>query len=252
MPSRAGRQGRSSNLNPDTITRFVRLIKTPGSLFEVRAFLVGQRGVCAGWFTPESADLIPAKLAGIGETEGVFITPQKLCRLANRTPVGYFGRPNRRAKSDPLTTDADILTRVYALIDCDPVRAAGHEKESATDDEKAAAFRLATQAREYLRPFLSAPLVIDSGNGFHLYYRLPESLPGGPIMDDTTDPLARLLRSLAGRFDTPEAKIDTVIFNPARLMKLPGTVARKGKATDDRPHRMADIIEVPDDWLPVG
>lgn len=245
------------NLNPDTITRFIRLIKAPGSLVEVRAFLVGhQRGVYAGWFTPESAGLIPAKLSGIGETEGVFITPQKLCGLANQTPEGYFGRPNRRGKDvpkrEPLTTDGDISTRAYALIDCDPVRAAGHEKDSATDGEKQAAFRLATTTRDYLRAWLPAPLVVDSGNGYHLYYRLPEPLPGGPITDDSTDPLARLLRSLAGRFDTPEARIDTVIFNPARLMKLPGTVARKGVATSERPHRMADILEVPNDWLPVG
>ena len=40
-------------------------------------------------------------------------------------------------------------------------------------------------------------------------------------------------------------EIDQVVFNPARLTKLYGTMVRKGENTQDRPHRLARIISLP-------
>jgi hypothetical protein len=40
-------------------------------------------------------------------------------------------------------------------------------------------------------------------------------------------------------------KIDQSVHNPARLCKVPGTWARKGDNTTDRPHRIAQFLEVP-------
>jgi hypothetical protein len=84
------------------------------------------------------------------------------------------------------------------------------------------------------------PLVLDSGNGFHLWY--PIDLPaadGGRV--------GRVLKGLACLYDTPAAAVDTSVFNPSRIAKLPGTWARKGDATADRPHRMARVLEAPRD-----
>ena len=48
--------------------------------------------------------------------------------------------------------------------------------------------------------------------------------------------------------NTPHARIDTTVGNPARLMKCPGTLTRKGKASADRPYRYCRVIEVPEGW----
>ena len=42
--------------------------------------------------------------------------------------------------------------------------------------------------------------------------------------------------------------MDTTSGNPSRIWKLPGTIARKGDNTADRPHRLAHIIEAPDSF----
>jgi hypothetical protein len=40
-------------------------------------------------------------------------------------------------------------------------------------------------------------------------------------------------------------KIDQKVFNPGRLCKVPGTLARKGDDTEARPHRRAQLLEIP-------
>jgi hypothetical protein len=54
-----------------------------------------------------------------------------------------------------------------------------------------------------------------------------------------------VLLALAQRFDTDAVKIDRAVFNASRICKVPGTVARKGDNTKDRPHRRARLLEVP-------
>ncbi len=48
-------------------------------------------------------------------------------------------------------------------------------------------------------------------------------------------------------FSTDEVLIDTAVFNPARITKLYGTIARKGANTGDRPYRMSGILHVPEE-----
>ena len=78
----------------------------------------------------------------------------------------------------------------------------------------------------------------DSGNGFHLLYRV--DLPA-----DDGGTVGKLLGALAARFDTPRVKIDRSVANPSRICKLPGTLARKGDHVPDRPHRRSRVLEVP-------
>lgn len=136
----------------------------------------------------------------------------------------------------------DILRRRWLLIDCDPRKP---KDTNATDGEKAAARQVAEAVRDYLTGLgWPAPVLIDSGNGYHLLYRI--DLPNGP--DDGTRPLVmRVLRALAGRFDTPAVTIDTSVGNPNRHGKIPGTWARKGPHSPDRPHRPCRLIHLPDE-----
>ncbi len=82
------------------------------------------------------------------------------------------------------------------------------------------------------------PIAADSGNGWHLLYHIDL-----PAIDDGL--VQRCLESLAARFDDDLVKIDRTVFNPARIWKLYGTVAAKGDATPDRPHRLSRIVSTP-------
>jgi hypothetical protein len=94
----------------------------------------------------------------------------------------------------------------------------------------------------------SSPIRAMSGNGGHLLFRLPDL----PISDQNKKMIRDILVGLAKRFDTDRVKIDTTVFNPARIWKLYGTAAQKGDPVpagpnrDARPHRMSFIESLGD------
>lgn len=138
------------------------------------------------------------------------------------------------------TSDKDITTRQWLLIDADPVRASGI---SSTDAEKKNARILLGKVYNYLRDIgLEYPVVADSGNGYHLLYKV--NLKNNQM---ATDIIKEFLQSLDIMFSDDKVSIDTTVFNPSRITKLYGTVARKGANTEERPHRMSRIIQVPEE-----
>lgn len=139
--------------------------------------------------------------------------------------------------------DAHVAFRKWLFFDLDPVKAAGHEKECATDQEKAAAGRLAADLAAFLSEHgFPLPVQIDSGNGYYLDYPLdlPNDEHGKAL-------IRRLVKRLKERFDDEQAVIDGTVTNAARLAKLPGTLNRKGQNTLERPHRRCRLIRVPDE-----
>jgi len=175
-------------------------------------------------------------------------------QLSHRSATGLFLLLNRlgatdgaalntfrRAKKGELPSDRDIEERLWFLVDVDPVRPSN---VSATDAEKALAHTVARAACDHLSDLgFAAPIVGDSGNGFHLLYAtsIPASCPFIPVA----------LKALDLRFGSSEVSIDIKVGNPARISKLYGSVARKGPTTPDRPHRLSRILHVPDELLPV-
>ena len=235
--------------SPDEVAAALSLFFAADDVFEIRVLGANgnprwKRSTC---LRGRDIERMADKIATEADTAvaGVHFTPQgvrpeiakrSLCCLS---PV---------AKGQKLTSDEDVPSRRFLLIDVDPVRAAGHEGDSATGDEKAEAWRVMLAVHEYIaRCRWPAPVVVDSGNGFHAYYRMPETIRGGPV-DSASDPVAILLRSLANRYDTGGAKIDTNVFNAARTMKVPGTPSKKGPGTTERPHRMSKVVSIPEDW----
>ena len=75
-----------------------------------------------------------------------------------------------------------------------------------------------------------------SGNGFHLYFPL-DDLP-----NTETALVKGTLKELSRRFDSKTVKIDTSVFNASRVTKVPGTIMRKGEASEGRPYRMAKLL----------
>ena len=149
-------------------------------------------------------------------------------------------QPTHTAKA-PKTSN--ILRRRILLIDIDPVRepdcsAADHEKETA---------RILTKIvhRDLKKAGWPSPIVVDSGNGYHLLYRIDLPADDGGLVRDC-------LNSLASKYDCDLVKIDTVVHDAVRLAKLPGTMACKGLATLERPHRRAGYYKLPDEFKVVS
>jgi putative DNA primase/helicase len=156
------------------------------------------------------------------------INPDLLARAANRI----------EEKPKSTTSDKDIVRRCKLLVDLDPERPTD---VSSTDIEKEAAREHAEAILEYLagRGWV-APVVADSGNGYHLLY--PVDLPNDPT---SLKLIEAVLKVLALQFGDDKVIVDIKVGNAARICKLYGTVSRKGDHTADRPHRLSHILEDP-------
>ena len=144
------------------------------------------------------------------------------------------------------TTDEMIVHRYWLLIDIDA--AESHKlKITGTDAEHDAAIEMAHTIRWDLgEAGWPDPVLADSGNGAHLLYRV--DLPND---DDSRTLMSLCLHALSHRYDNDVTEVDRKTFNAARIWKLYGTMTRKGDEIDGRPHRMATILEAPDQPDPV-
>jgi hypothetical protein len=225
--------------NAPALAKLYKLLIESGQVVELRAigvqFSSGRPHIEAGFF--DSNHLLPMAKEALRLSKvakGVYFTLNPLhhdllARRCNRVAWAAEGE---------LAKDKNVLARRWLLVDVDPVRDA---LISATDAEKEHAWDTVQAVREFLGSNgWPAPLLADSGNGFHLLYRI--DLPG-----DDGGLVRRVLQALAHRFDSAAAKIDQAVFNPARICKLPGTLARKGDHTPQRPHRLAKLLEIRDD-----
>ena len=88
------------------------------------------------------------------------------------------------------------------------------------------------------------PVLTDSGNGAQLMYRI--DLPA-----DDGELVRRVIGEIA-KASSEQVAIDTSVHNPARIWRLPGTMNCKGDSIPERPHRMARILEEPQDIVSVS
>jgi hypothetical protein len=132
--------------------------------------------------------------------------------------------------------DRDIQSRRAIFIDVDPVRPSGI---SATNDEQRAAWEVGNAIQEDLAKRIGRTPIgwTSSGNGFAILVAI-EPAPNTPELKDL---IARGLKALSKKYSTERVSIDGSVFNAARLMSCPGTWKRKGRHTDERPHRMTSF-----------
>ena len=150
--------------------------------------------------------------------------------LMSRSQSNKFSK-----KTDATTSDKDIEGYEWLLVDIDPQRPAD---TPSSDEELKNAKVIANDVYKFLDELgFEKPIFALSGNGCHLLYRI--------ALANTTDNknlLKKCLDTLDMFFSNDEIKIDTSVFNPARICKLYGSVAMKGTPYKTRVHRKSEIL----------
>jgi hypothetical protein len=224
--------------SPDvtSISDGLELFHPPGEGFEIRIL-----------------DAIKPKGYRVGTVSGYFDNPEKaadaikksgwwgqasIYHTINRIDQALLARAFNRLIERPKATTADAdVTRLRVLpIDIDPRRPAGI---SSTEAELQHALKAAKDIQDYLQRLGWEPFLLGmSGNGTYLLYRLDLETTRENITS-----IKSVLEHLANQFNSDLVGIDTGIYNPARILKVFGTVAIKGDPIPDRPHRVASIID---------
>jgi len=201
---------------------------------ELRILKVPGKGTISGYYD-DMNKLVEEASKWSGQAPGIYITlnevdPALLSRALNRARV--MGR------DDKSTSDSDIIRRRIFPLDFDPVRPSGI---SSTAEENEAAIKMAKATQAWLSNACGWPKPVLfglSGNGAHLPYSI--DLPND---QESTLLMKKVLKVLDLKFSNEQVKVDLTTFNASRIWKLYGTMACKGDSTQERPHRMAEILE---------
>jgi hypothetical protein len=224
-------------IDKQQIIKALELWFQPGDVFEVRVLDATTADymrphVESGYFDFEHIEDAAEAIGKLRGYRGVYATvnpvnPALLARANNRL---------RAAGREPTTADADVLCRRWLLLDFDAKRPSG---VSSTDKEHDDAQLKAMEIQEALSGYgWPEPLMLDSGNGAQLMYKI--DLPSN---DDNL--VQNVLQTIAGASDE-QVDIDVTVHNPARIWRIPGTMNCKGDSIESRPHRMANIVSVPE------
>lgn len=208
------------------------LCKDNKELVEIRAIDPVGGKVYSGYFT--DVDTIIRELRNY-ENFNVYWT------LNDIEPSCYSRsqRDKMMYKTKESTSDRDVIGYRFILCDIDCERPAG---VASSNEELEYAKKKANDVYAFLRQQnFSEPVVICSGSGVHLLYRV--ALKNTPerqkLVKDFLDTLGML-------FSDDRVHIDGVVGNLSRISRLPYFVNRKGSNTEERPHRMAYIVKAPE------
>ncbi|RJR43513.1 MAG: hypothetical protein C4576_14225 [Desulfobacteraceae bacterium] len=191
----------------------------------------GAKGVVSGYFDNVGDFGRAAEALDNAGAHGVYfcLNPCKeslLARAENRLKAGIN-----------TTSDRDVKMIRWLPIDLDPVRPSGI---SSTEEEVEQAFALATEVMAWINELCGweKPLRGFSGNGCHLLFRLLDLAN----TDENVLKIKKALAAAAHQFSGRTVLVDESVFNPSRIWKVYGTMARKGDNTKSRPHRKSMLI----------
>lgn len=208
------------------ITRALGVLADPAAGVQIQAL---QDSLHWRHFRGDEHAAIAHAAATIGREEdiGVYLT-------LNPFPAGC----------DHCVKNDDVTARRWLMVDCDSVKP---PHANATDTEKDCARALALAVMDFLTDQgWPQPVGIDSGNGWHLLYRVElDNVPLSKLL------CKDVLKALAKRFDVPGAVVDKETYQAKQQTKLPGTEVRKGPVQEGRPTRMARLAFEPDLKVPV-
>jgi len=214
----------------EMIMESLSILKRDGEVTELR-IMKTTKGTVSGYFNDDKK-LADIAAAYDGKVPAIYITlnPVKKSLLSRAT--------NRVKTANHATSDVDIECRRWFPIDFDPVRPADI---SSTDEEHQAALTMAKEVQAFLKEKgWSEPIFADSGNGAHLLYAIEF-----PNDDESKMLVKTAMEALDFQFSNETVNVDKGVFNAARIWKLYGTMARKGDHTEERPHRLSQILTCP-------
>lgn len=160
------------------------------------------------------------------DAPGIYMTINEL------DPVVLNWNHNRLDRAIKAADDARVTRLRHLFVDADPVRP---PYTNASQDEHAAALETLDHVIEYLRGEGWEPPVLagSSGSGAMALWRI--DLP-----PSEADAVKAVLDVLAAKFNSDRVTIDTSVANPARIVRVPGTVNAKSPTPQpDRPWTLA-------------
>lgn len=217
----------------EMILRTCRALFEPGQVAELRVIGAGNRdgNIAAGWFNDFDAIAAAALREEQRGAEGLYVTLNPVNRAC-------FARSPNEAKPYQKTTtkDSEIIARTWLPIDIDPVRPT---KVSSSEEEVAAARNKAREIIDQLERVRGWPKGLRgfSSNGYHLLYRIDFANDRGPGAL-----VEKAIKALSEQFSDNAVKVDTTVWNAARIWKLWGTLSRKGASIEERPHRRSYML----------
>lgn len=222
-------------MDAQEIRRWHSIFKRDDELFEIR--ILGDRTWSGYFYDIETAieALKPFDNANIYYSINEV---KKAC--ASRDQFNCFKQVKGTA-----TSKQDIEHRWWLPIDVDCERPSG---VSSTNEEKAKAHKKAQDVFVFLRNNgFSTPVVCDSSSGYHILYPIDMN-----NTQESEDAIKAFLEILGHNFTDENIKIDTVLHDSNRILRLPGSYGRKGRSSDERPHRLAKILSIPKDINRMG
>ncbi|QQR46207.1 hypothetical protein JKA73_08910 [Myxococcus xanthus] len=208
------------------------LAHTQHGVSEVRVIRPGGGGIVGlGFFDDEEAFVAACVAANAGGNVyvGIQPRPRHLLELA----------PNvlRPLRTGAGSKDIEVVTAT--VVDLDPVRP---KDTASTEDELSLTLQVAEAAAAWCEAQgLVRPRLMMSGNGAQLWFALPPQSLEGEGHARVQAGLKAFEAELRARFATERVHVDS-IHDVARIIKVVGTVSRKGAGTAERPHRAARAL----------
>ena len=193
--------------------------------------------------------VIEQRIIGIGWADKILLEPGPDFVLALHDSVDvvrHFIGLNPRFHAVGSRRQPSGLAAVHvAGVDVDPCTP--FPNVPATESERGEAAKLADELAAYLesRRYGTPWMVLDTGNGNRLLYRIPRV--DRDLIPAFTRGFKTWTRRLAERFAREYATIDAGVANAQALVPVPGSWNRKGTPSDDRSHRRVNIVRVGDD-----
>lgn len=233
MTERGHTPKRQETADLKEIENAIDILFFPGQVVEIR--VPGKYGAISGYFDDHQKLAKAVKcLSDADEHEGVYYT-LNVCHEALRA------RRNKNVLHRDVkytTSDAEIVRYRWMLVDFDPKRPKG---VSLTEAERLEAKRVMRKVLKALRKLgWPWPVIALSGNGWHLLFHVDQ--PNNPEMIVL---FKKCLKVIAEKFTTEVVDIDPKVYNPSRITKAYGSIARKGEDTGERPHRFSKILYAP-------
>jgi hypothetical protein len=227
----------------DTLQYFKAVVRPdlhPHDLLEIRAFRSGYSTACGLFKSLKAAAITAVNLSNSGYQVYSLLNPID--------PKSDYAKKNDRFintvdfRAYASAHAGDIARRRLYLFDFDPPRP--DSNTCSTHAEKATAWAEAKELVQFLYGLdWPEPVLLDSGNGYHVVYLADDS----PVDKPACDLLKGILRCLKVKFPT----LDASVFDANRLHRVPWTQNSKGTWTIERPHRRAQVLDLPDPLEPV-